>query len=453
MNSRLFSRSASVRAVCAAGVAAILGQAASSAPPSVDPAYHDWLVRWLTVPADSSIIPIPHPGHDWGVWWPGYWTLWEQMMAEGKPVGFMLRNSTAPIGGTNPTVLETLLDNLPKIDLIYADFENATYLLDEYWMVFLTRTHWNPDVADAWIGSYRAYPGPYDASQLTPNAAIRSFESQYYLQSGMDIAMPNSYPYDDFQVHTWPNVWGTNICPSVRYALLWAPVHRISVAKQSLPPSHRLVPWLATFVQTNNYGPVDPPPKEDNVAVLQHMRLRGIDGYYTLTSFTPGYSAYDYMMDMRSAWKALDPWFSQGPIQVLNHGTDKTGGILWSGVQTPQGTVVLVSNFSGQEITFTLPGGPWPGDGTVTVPHEAHVLVTPPTDEEEEDPGDPVDPKPTPDLNGDGIVNAADIGILLAAWGPCPSQPQTCPADLNGDGVVNASDLGIVLGQWGPFGG
>jgi predicted outer membrane repeat protein len=48
------------------------------------------------------------------------------------------------------------------------------------------------------------------------------------------------------------------------------------------------------------------------------------------------------------------------------------------------------------------------------------------------------------DLNGDGVVNAPDLAILLGAWGE-----DTCLADLNGDGEVNASDLGILLGAWG----
>lgn len=50
------------------------------------------------------------------------------------------------------------------------------------------------------------------------------------------------------------------------------------------------------------------------------------------------------------------------------------------------------------------------------------------------------------DLNGDGVVNSADIGLLLAAWGG-PGD-----ADLNGDGVVNAADLGLELASWGPCG-
>ena len=46
------------------------------------------------------------------------------------------------------------------------------------------------------------------------------------------------------------------------------------------------------------------------------------------------------------------------------------------------------------------------------------------------------------DLNGDGVVNGADLAILLAAWGG------DGPADLNDDGVVNGADLAILLGAW-----
>jgi len=49
------------------------------------------------------------------------------------------------------------------------------------------------------------------------------------------------------------------------------------------------------------------------------------------------------------------------------------------------------------------------------------------------------------DLDGDGIVGAADLAILLGSWGPC----EGCPADLDGDGVVDAVDLAILLGSWG----
>ena len=50
------------------------------------------------------------------------------------------------------------------------------------------------------------------------------------------------------------------------------------------------------------------------------------------------------------------------------------------------------------------------------------------------------------DLNGDGAVNAADLGLLLGAWGT--SGGTNGLGDLDADGVVAASDLAILLGAW-----
>lgn len=48
------------------------------------------------------------------------------------------------------------------------------------------------------------------------------------------------------------------------------------------------------------------------------------------------------------------------------------------------------------------------------------------------------------DLNGDGVVGGADLGLLLGAWGACAG----CAADLNGNGEVDGADLGLLLGAW-----
>lgn len=53
----------------------------------------------------------------------------------------------------------------------------------------------------------------------------------------------------------------------------------------------------------------------------------------------------------------------------------------------------------------------------------------------------------TGDLNCDGVVNGADLGMLLSAWGPC-ANPDDCEEDLDGDGVVNGADLGVLLSNW-----
>jgi hypothetical protein len=51
------------------------------------------------------------------------------------------------------------------------------------------------------------------------------------------------------------------------------------------------------------------------------------------------------------------------------------------------------------------------------------------------------------DLNGDQLVNGADLGLLLAAWGPC-GDPQQCPGDYDGDGSIGGADLGVLLSNW-----
>ena len=47
------------------------------------------------------------------------------------------------------------------------------------------------------------------------------------------------------------------------------------------------------------------------------------------------------------------------------------------------------------------------------------------------------------DLNGDGVVNGADFGLLLAAFGDAGG-----PADLNRDGLVDGGDAGLMLSDW-----
>ena len=50
------------------------------------------------------------------------------------------------------------------------------------------------------------------------------------------------------------------------------------------------------------------------------------------------------------------------------------------------------------------------------------------------------------DVDGNGIVNGADLGILLAVWGPI-----TCGSvyDLTGDCMVDGFDLATLLSNWG----
>ena len=48
------------------------------------------------------------------------------------------------------------------------------------------------------------------------------------------------------------------------------------------------------------------------------------------------------------------------------------------------------------------------------------------------------------DINGDGVVDGADLSTLLGAWGESGG-----PADIDGSGVVDGADLAALLGEWG----
>jgi len=48
------------------------------------------------------------------------------------------------------------------------------------------------------------------------------------------------------------------------------------------------------------------------------------------------------------------------------------------------------------------------------------------------------------DINGDQLVDGADLAIVLGSWGPCKG----CAADVTGDGVVDGADIAVILGHW-----
>lgn len=49
------------------------------------------------------------------------------------------------------------------------------------------------------------------------------------------------------------------------------------------------------------------------------------------------------------------------------------------------------------------------------------------------------------DVNGSGTVDAADLAVVLAAWGSADPV-----ADVDDSGTVDASDLAVILAAWGP---
>jgi hypothetical protein len=54
------------------------------------------------------------------------------------------------------------------------------------------------------------------------------------------------------------------------------------------------------------------------------------------------------------------------------------------------------------------------------------------------------------DVNWDGVIDQTDTNLMQAAWQSTPSSPNWNPdCDLNGDGIVNAADLAILASHYG----
>lgn len=49
------------------------------------------------------------------------------------------------------------------------------------------------------------------------------------------------------------------------------------------------------------------------------------------------------------------------------------------------------------------------------------------------------------DITGDGVVNVADLLMVINSWGVCAG----CPADVVTDGIVNVQDMLFVINNWG----
>lgn len=124
-----------------------------------------------------------------------------------------------------------------------------------------------------------------------------------------------------------------------------------------------------------------------------------------------------------------------------NHGMAWTGEYLWA-LDNINNRLYQVSETGEVRDTFELPDEPWYSlayDGTHLWTNNLdtffHIDVSTPA---------------LGDINGDGVVDAADLAILLGTWGPC-EWGSACSADLDGDGLVGPADLAILLGHWGEL--
>jgi hypothetical protein len=138
-------------------------------------------------------------------------------------------------------------------------------------------------------------------------------------------------------------------------------------------------------------------------------------------------------------------WFLGAPQGLYS--SDATGPFYWRSVTQPgvgpavqtvvAGTTAVCTNPAGAGFLRQSLAGAYVNCAAtdpvgLTVSTAFHVLGNP---------VEAVNTCPT-DLDGNGVTDAADLAILLNAWG-------TGGVDLNGDGLTDAADLATLLNSWG----
>jgi len=137
--------------------------------------------------------------------------------------------------------------------------------------------------------------------------------------------------------------------------------------------------------------------------VAPGVSIRTTNGFTSYSSRTGTSFAVPHVSGTASLMLAVNPWLDASSIREAIESTAS---------DLPPGGYDLFTGFGRLDAGAAVAGVPAPGD-----------------------------------LDGNGIVDGADLSILLGSWGICPPQ-ETCPADIDRDGVVDGADLSILLGDW-----
>jgi subtilisin family serine protease len=132
-------------------------------------------------------------------------------------------------------------------------------------------------------------------------------------------------------------------------------------------------------------------------------------------AFGTRFECIAYNGDAPSCFAGADPWASW--IDATNNGATGTGAGFPLAQDLVAGTTYYICIGGRSPITASI-------TGTLAID------------------GPPQIPPNPADLNGDGIVNAADLATLLSGWALAG------PTDLDGDGTTGAPDLAILLNAW-----
>ena len=307
-------------------------------------------------PAPGVIQLAPFAGFDYASDGPTYYPItntYKYQYQQNSPVALFLINQTlAPDSGAAPssssyganTLPDTISwfdsNNLP-LNYVMSDYEpyNGNTAADVTAQVDSTvnavRAATNANVQSAFVGNYADYDDGTSDSITT-----------LFLNSGLNLAMPNAYPYSNYQT-----VSGN---ANARSALFWTPLNMITVAKTNLPAGDQLIPWLSSYINKSGYT-YAPPTVEDNVAIIADTRLRGADGYYNLGSGPNNMSSYSF------AWSDLN-WVFNGTgtakiltASVTGQGLNQSSGFQWSGYANGTNAAFMFDNLGNAAASVALP--------------------------------------------------------------------------------------------------
>lgn len=141
------------------------------------------------------------------------------------------------------------------------------------------------------------------------------------------------------------------------------------------------------------------------------------------------------------------------PIPVTSPGTSyvyQYGGPTTYGVYTIKGTTTGQSGPNCEDsVIITVTSTSTPTPTPTSTPKPTSTPTSNPTPTSTPTSTSTPTPEPLPgDVDGDGVVNAVDLGIIIDNYG-LDVPPGDSRADLDHNNIINAVDLGIVIDNYG----
>ena len=257
------------------------------------------------------------------------------------------------------------------------------------------------------------------STSITPNPAIDDNDSRFFdidMDGDLDIVIGSLGARDRIYLNSGAGVFAesTTLMAAVSDATIDVKVADFNNDKRfDIITAQGESGAFQNRIYMNNTGPID----------NRAQRVVAMDQVVPATPAAAQSVRADIADDMTS-----DRGFHDKGVTLnytVNGGAAQTAPMPWNGNNQWRGVIPVQA--IGAVVVYWVTATDWAGNlGT-----GASKTYTVPT---------PIDPA---DLDRNGVVNGADLGLLLGAWGPGSG-----PADLDRNGEVNGADLGLMLGSW-----